>query len=185
MVVHIRVNAGYQPKDHWVHAEGGRIVGELCHFVDWARSVVARSIRSVSAVGLPDGVRYSRDNVAVTLSFDDGSMANILYLANGDTQVPKEYFEVFCAGSVARLDDFRTVSLTRNGSTRVLNTHKDKGHKRELELTLEAMRTGQSPPIPFEELAEITAVTFAVSDCVTQGRTVSLGQLVSLAHAAP
>ncbi len=42
MVAHIRVNAGYIPRDHWVQktGEGGRIVGELCHFVDWARCVV-------------------------------------------------------------------------------------------------------------------------------------------------
>jgi predicted dehydrogenase/threonine dehydrogenase-like Zn-dependent dehydrogenase len=186
MVVHIRVNAGYQPKDHWVHADGGRIIGELCHFVDWARSVIASPIHSVSAFGLPDGARYCRDNVAVTLSFHDGSIANLLYLANGDTAVPKEYFEVFCAGSVARLDDFRTVSLTRNRKTRVLHTHKDKGHGRELELTIEAMRTGQPSPIAFEELVEITKVTHTVHDLLMQNRAVSLpAQGARVAHAAP
>ena len=186
MVVHIRVNAGYQPKDHWVHGDGGRIIGELCHFVDWARFVIASPVQSVSAFGLPDGARYFRDNVAVTLSFEDGSIANLLYLANGDTAVPKEYFEVFCAGSVARLDDFRTVSLTRNHKTRVLHTHKDKGHGRELELTIEAMRTGQPSPIAFEQLVEITEVTHTVHDLLTQGRAVSLpAQQARVADAAP
>jgi predicted dehydrogenase len=186
MVVHIRVNAGYQPKDHWVHADGGRIIGELCHFIDWARFIIASPIQSVSAIGLPDGARYSRDNVAVTLSFDDGSIANLLYLANGDTAVPKEYFEVFCGASVARLDDFRTVSLTRNRKTRVLHTHKDKGHGRELELTIEAMRTGQPSPIAFEQLIEITEVTQSVQDLLKQGRAVSLPTpRKRVAHAAP
>lgn len=186
MVVHIRVNAGYQPKDHWVHADGGRIIGELCHFVDWARFIIGSPIQSVSAVGLPDGARYSRDNVAVTLSFDDGSIANLLYLANGDTAVPKEYFEVFCEGSVARLDDFRSISLTRNHKTRVVQPRKDKGHARELELTIEAMRTGQPSPIAFEQLVEITEVTHTVQDLLTQGRAVSLpAQRALVAHAAP
>jgi len=186
MVVHIRVNAGYQPKDHWVHADGGRIIGELCHFVDWARFIIDNPIQSVSAVGLPDGARYSRDNVVVTLSFADGSIANLLYLANGDSAVPKEYFEVFCEGSVARLDDFRSVSLTRNHKTRVLKTRKDKGHGRELELTSEAMRTGQPSPIAFEQLVEITGATQRVQDLLTQGRTVSLpAERARVAHSAP
>jgi predicted dehydrogenase/threonine dehydrogenase-like Zn-dependent dehydrogenase len=178
MLVHIRVNAGYQPKDHWVHADGGRIVGEVCHFADWARSIIARPIRSVSAFDLPDGARYSRDNVAVTLSFEDGSIASLLYLANGDTAVPKEYFELFCAGSVARLDDFRTLSLTRNRKTRVIRTHQDKGHKRELALTIEAMRSGGPSPIPFEELMEVTEATLAVceSACSCQPIAVPLNR---------
>jgi len=186
MVVHIRVNAGYQPKDHWVHADGGRIIGELCHFVDWARFVIGSPIQSVSVVGFPDGARYSRDNLAVTLSFADGSIANLLYLANGDTAVPKEHFEVFCEGSVARLDDFRSVSLTRDHKTRVLQTRKDKGHARELVLTIEAMRTGKPSPIAFEQLVEITEATQRVQDLVMQGRTVSLpAERARIAHSAP
>lgn len=175
MLVHIRVNAGYQAKNHWVHADGGRIVGELCHFVDWARSVIAKPIRAVSAFGLPNGARYCRDNVALTLSFGDGSIANLLYLANGDADVPKEYFEIFCEGGVARLDDFRTLSLTRGGKTQVIRCHQDKGHQRELELTIEAMRTGGSCPIPFEELVEVTEATFAVHESIAEGRTIPLG----------
>ncbi len=103
MVAHIRVNAGYIPRDHWVQksGEGGRIVGELCHFVDWARCVVGSPIVSVSANALPDGTRYNRDNVIATLAFQDGSIANLSYLANGDRSVPKEEFEVFCEGKVA------------------------------------------------------------------------------------
>jgi predicted dehydrogenase len=185
MVVHIRVNAGYQPKDHWVHANGGRIIGELCHFVDWARFIIGSAIQSVSAVGLPDGARYSRDNVAVTLSFADGSIANLLYLANGDTSVPKENFEVFCEGSVARLDDFRSVSLTRDHKTRVLQTRKDKGHGRELELIIEAMRTGQPSPIAFEQLVEITEATQRVQDLLMHGRAVSPpAERARVAHSA-
>jgi hypothetical protein len=87
---------------------------------------------------------------------------------------------------VARLDDFRSVSLTRNHKTRVLQTRKDKGHGRELELTIEAMRTGQPSPIAFEQLIEITEVTQSVQDLLTQGRAVSLPTpRKRVAHAAP
>ncbi len=117
MLVHIRCNAGFIPRDNWVQSpeNGGRIIGELCHFVDWARAVVGCSMRTVTAAALPDAERYNRDNVTVTISFEDGSVANLLYLANGDRAVGKEYFEVFCAGGIARLDDFKTLSLSRNG----------------------------------------------------------------------
>ena len=93
---------------------------------------------------------------------------------------------MFCEGSVARLDDFRSVSLTRDHKTRVLQTRKDKGHARELVLTIEAMRTGKPSPIAFEQLVEITEATQRVQDLVMQGRTVSLpAERARIAHSAP
>ncbi len=123
-----------------------RIVGELCHFVDWARAVVGCPMQTVTAAALPDAGRYHRDNVTVTIRFEDGSLANLLYVANGDRAVAKEYFEVFCGGSIARMDDFKTLSLSRNGKTETLKSGRDKGHRREMELTIEAMRAGQRGP---------------------------------------
>jgi len=110
MVVNIRVNAGYIPREHWVQRDlrgGGRIVGELCHFVDWARFVVGASIMSVTGHAIPGGARYNRDNVVSAMAFQDGSIANVLNLANGDRSVSKEMYEVFCEGKVERIDDFR------------------------------------------------------------------------------
>jgi predicted dehydrogenase/threonine dehydrogenase-like Zn-dependent dehydrogenase len=175
MLVLARVNAGYQPADHWVHAHGGRIVGELCHFVDWARAVVASPIAEVSAYALPNGARYHRDNVGVTLRFADGSLANLLYLANGDPGVPKEYFEVFCEGGVARLEDFRSLALTRSGRTRTERTRQDKGHRHEIKRTVNAMRNAAPAPIPFDELREVTQATFAVQESLAAGRPFHLG----------
>ena len=162
MVANVRVNAGYIPHDHWVQQNssgGGRIVGELCHFVDWARCVVGCGIVSVAANALPDGARYNRDNVVATLTFRDGSIANISYLANGDRSVPKEQFEVFCEGKVGRITDFCTLELARSGKSRRTRARQDKGHDREIELTLEAMRRGGCSPIPFEELVEVSEAT--------------------------
>ena len=79
----------------------------------WCASVV-----SVRTNVLPDGVRYNRDNVVATLAFRDGSIANVLYLADGDRSVPKEQFEVFCAGRVGRIDDFCTLDLAHEGKPR-------------------------------------------------------------------
>jgi predicted dehydrogenase/threonine dehydrogenase-like Zn-dependent dehydrogenase len=166
MLVHIRVNAGYLPAEHWTHENGGRIVGELCHFVDWARFLVNMPIERVQAAALPDGSRYHHDNVNATLHFSDGSLANLLYLANGDKAVAKEYFEVFCEGSVARLEDFRLLALTRCGKSEQFKSKRDKGHHRQLELTLSSIRSKGSAPIPFEDLVEVTETTFAIHEAI-------------------
>jgi predicted dehydrogenase/threonine dehydrogenase-like Zn-dependent dehydrogenase len=177
MVVQIRVNAGYIPHDHWVQQKssaGGRILGEFCHFVDWARYVVDRGMVSVTAHALPDGARYNRDNVVATLTFQDGSLASFSYLANGDRSVPKEQFEVFCEGKVGRIDDFRVLELARDGKTRRTRARRDKGHEREIALTLEAIRQGGCSPIPFQELMDVSAATLAIEEAIGAGRAVSL-----------
>lgn len=175
MVVHIRVNAGHLPREHWTQnaPNGGRIIGEACHFLDWMRYIVGKNIVSVYARAIPDGARYNRDNVAIVVSFADGSVGNLLYLANGDKSLPKEYYEVFCESAVARLDDYRSLELFR-GSKRHIKCNRDKGHNKELELTVTAMREGQPAPIPFEELVEVTAASFAVLESLNLGMPVSL-----------
>ncbi len=175
MLVHVRCNAGFLPKSSWIHdaENGGRIVGELCHFVDWARAIVGCPMRTVTAAALADSGRYCGDNVTVTIGFEDGSVANLLYLANGDRAVAKEYIEVFCGGGVARLDDFKALSLSREGKSETIRSGQDKGHRQEIALTVEAMRQGKDSPISFEELAEVTEATFAVEEAIRTQRTVS------------
>ncbi len=165
MLVHGRINAGFISSTHWTQqdSEGGRIIGEFCHFVDWARFIVGSPIRTVSTTALPDGGRYNRDNVAVTLTFADSSIANLLYLANGDPAVPKEYFEIFCEGGVARLDNFELLQLARNRETKRFRLARDKGHRREVQLTVQAMMSGMEAPIPFEEIVEVTEATFSIA----------------------
>jgi predicted dehydrogenase len=177
MLVHIRCNAGFIPRSSWVQdpENGGRIIGELCHFVDWVRSVVGSPMQTVTAAALPDAGRYSRDNVAIIIGFKDGSVANLLYAANGDRAVGKEYFEVFCGSSIARIDDFKSLYLSRNGKTETSKGGQDKGHRRELELTVEAMKRSKDAPIPFEQLIEVTEATLAVEEAIRTQRTVLLG----------
>ena len=176
MLVHIRCNAGFIPRDSWIQdaENGGRIIGELCHFVDWARAVVGCSMQTVTAAALPDAGRYSRDNLTVSIGFEDGSLANLLYLANGDRAVGKEYFEVFCAGGIAHIDDFKTLSFSRNGKKETVKAARDKGHRREMELTIAAMKQGNDAPIPFDELVEVTEATFAIEEAIRTQKTVSL-----------
>lgn len=173
----VRVNAGYVPLDHWAKAkaDGGRVIGEFwefCHFVDWVRAVVNKPIQTMTANALPDGRRYNRDNVAATLSFLDGSIANLIYAANGDKSVPKEHFEVFCG--VGIIDHFCTLELSRDGKTARTKDRRDKGHNREIELAIEAMRNGGPSPIPFEQLIEVTTACFMVHQAICSGQPMRL-----------
>jgi len=166
MMVTIRVNAGYLPREHWTqHAdEGGRIIGEVCHFVDWVRFVVGHPISSVFAASLPDCDRYCSDNLTASLSFADGSVATLTYVANGDRALHKEYYEVFCQGMVARLDDFRVLELFNNHKSQRIKLPQDKGHGREMECVSATLKSRRDCPIPFREIVEVTWATLRIGE---------------------
>lgn len=178
LVIHYRVNAGFLPKDHWYQGpeQGGRIVGEGCHFVDCLQFLTGSRVVRVYAecVGGDDARYVNRDNVAITLRFADGSVGVIEYLGNGDRALPKERCEVFGGGMVAVMDDFRRLTLAKDGKMKRLRFNGDKGHAAEVRLTLEAMRNGSPMPIPFESLLETTRVTFAVHDSIERGQPIEL-----------
>ena len=165
LVAHYRVNAGYLPLTHWLHdpaVGGGRIIGEGCHFVDFLSFLIGTPPSAVTAQALPDGGRYRQDNVLLTLTYPDGSLGTVAYLANGDKRVPKERVEVFCGGTVAVLDDFSRLEVTRDGrkSARSLAMGQDKGHQAAWSNFLACVRKGGQPPIPYEHLAGVTRATF-------------------------
>jgi predicted dehydrogenase/threonine dehydrogenase-like Zn-dependent dehydrogenase len=183
ILVHVRCNGGFVPQTSWIQSpgNGGRIIGELCHFIDWARAVVRCPMRTITAAALPDAGRYNQDNVTITISFEDGSLANLLYLANGDRAVAKEYFEVFGEGGIARIDDFESLFLCRNGKSETHTGGQDKGHRREMELTIEAMKEGRDAPIPFAELVEVTEASFAIEKAIRTQSTVLLDERAAFA----
>jgi predicted dehydrogenase len=106
------VNVGAIPITHWTQdaaVGGGRLIGEACHFIDLMRFLSASPIVSVQARRMGDapGVDVVDDKASITLGFEDGSFGTIMYLANGSASFPKERVEVFSAGRVLQLDNFR------------------------------------------------------------------------------
>jgi predicted dehydrogenase len=169
-----RVNAGYIPLNHWTHDPqqgGGRIVGEGCHFIDFLTYLVGAPPLSVRAQGLPDAGRYQEDNVQLTFSFPDGSLGTLVYLANGDKSVSKERVEVFCAGRVAVLDDFRSLELVQDGRRQVYNSRlrQDKGHLGEWQAFTRALRAGGPPPIPYDQIYGVTRAAIAAVQSLRSG----------------
>jgi predicted dehydrogenase len=179
LVAHYRVNAGYIPLNHWVHDPvqgGGRIIGEGCHFIDFLTFLVGAPPVSVSAQALPDGGRYREDNAILAFTFPDGSLGSLTYLANGDKAFPKERVEVFCAGRVAVLDDFRTLTLVKNGHRQVLHSRlrQDKGHQAEWIAFTEAVLSGGPPPIPYAHLLGVTHATLSAVEALRSQALVAL-----------
>lgn len=159
----IMVNAGKIPADHWTQDRqigGGRIIGEGCHFIDLARHLVASPIVDVSTRYL--GGTVKADTATVSLGFEDGSTAEIQYLANGSSRYPKERVEVFCQGRILVNENFRTLRACGWPRTRTLRLRKqDKGHTAAVAAFLAAARSGGPSPIPIDELVEVSRATIA------------------------
>jgi predicted dehydrogenase/threonine dehydrogenase-like Zn-dependent dehydrogenase len=181
------VNAGGIPHDHWVHdpvAGGGRVIGEGCHFIDLLRFLCGSPIVAVQAAmfGPGSAVEIRSDKLSITLSFADGSFGTVHYLANGHRSISKERLEVFCAGRVIQLDNFRRMSAVGWKNFRRMNLwQQDKGHVAEVQTFLNAVKTGGPLPISMDEIAEVTQVSF---DAVKAAETQQLVRFASTADPA-
>lgn len=157
----ITVNAGHIDRDHWTQDPklgGGRIVGEACHFIDLARFFAGAPIKSVSVQAAHVGRGRPLDDVShITLAFADGSSAAVHYLANGSPRFPKERVEAFFDGKTAAIDNWRRLRSWGAGRrNRLFGRRIDKGHVAELEAFAAALRDGGPPPIPPDEIFEVS-----------------------------
>jgi predicted dehydrogenase/threonine dehydrogenase-like Zn-dependent dehydrogenase len=174
-----RINAGFLPPDHWVNDReigGGRILGEVCHFVDLLMFLASSPITEVEGRTLNASERYSGDNVMVSLRFANGSAGTISYLANGDRAFSKERIEVFGGGSTAVLEDFRRLELVRNGHKQKTTSRwrQDKGHQSEWAVFADAVVHAGNVPIPFEEIVCSTLATMRVNESIAIGKPISV-----------
>ena len=175
---HYRINAGYIPLNHWTqdaNLGGGRIIGEGCHFIDLITFLVGAAPISVTAHALPDNGKYRMDNVSMTFTFPDGSIGVVDYLASGDKSFQKERVEVFCAGQIAVLDDYRSLTIVKDGKRSVEKlSAQDKGWRNEMQAFARAIREGGAPPIPYDQLIGVTQSTFAAVESIQNKKTVDI-----------
>ncbi|HKP83151.1 MAG TPA: bi-domain-containing oxidoreductase [Pyrinomonadaceae bacterium] len=171
-----RVNAGRIAKDHWTqNAEegGGRIVGEVCHFVDLMQFLIEAPPVSVfaEAISAKSSKIVDDDSVFITLRFADGSNGSIAYLSEGDKALAKERVEIFGAGRVFVLDDFRRATLYKDGrEEQVTLKAQDKGQQAQVREVCASVLGGGPAPIGVDELAATTRATFRVLDSLRERR---------------
>ena len=166
----ITVNAGSIQSDHWTQDQeigGGRIIGEVCHFIDLMRFIIGHSIISHHSVmiGKTPGVEVTNDKVSISLVFKDGSIGTIHYFANGGQVYPKERIEVFCGDAVLQLNNYRELKGFGWPGFRIMKALKqDKGQKNCIKAFINSMKDGKESPIPYEELIEVSRVSINVSE---------------------
>jgi predicted dehydrogenase len=179
LALHYRVNAGYISPDHWVNDPeqgGGRILGEVCHFVDLLSFLADAPPVEVQARSVTSLEQYSDDNIVISLRFANGSQGTISYLANGDRSYSKERVEVFGGGAVAMLEDFRRLELVRHGRKQTFRSrfHQDKGHRTELSAFAAAVCGGGELPIPFDQIVSTTLATCRAVESRSSGQPVEV-----------
>jgi len=161
-----RINAGRLPEGHWVEdpEQGhGRVIGEVCHFVDLFAFLSNALPIEVEAWAM--GASNNESNVHVQVSLADGSKGEILYLACGDESVPKERLEVLGRGRTAICEDFRRSWFHQSNRCNARTLfQQDKGHAEEMHCFIDAIAGKGPSPIPFESLWTTTLATFRIRE---------------------
>ena len=166
---------------------GGRILGEVCHFVDFLTFLAGALPIEVQARSVNGLETYSDDNVVISLRFANGSQGTISYLANGDRSYSKERVEVFGGGAVAVLEDFRRLELVRHGRKQTFRSRfrQDKGHRAELEAFAAAVCGQGEPPIPFDEIVSTTLATLRALESRSSGQPIEVDAAAFISSHSP
>jgi len=145
LTVLYRVNAGRQDSGHWYNdrRQGGRLLGEVCHFVDTCAAIVGQNAVKVQVSAYGRGETLLRENVVATLQYPDGSLASIAYLADGHPSTAKERIEILGRGHSVTIEDF--TSWTLDGTETRLSAQ-DKGHRAEVAAFGAALGGGSELP---------------------------------------
>jgi len=187
LMLFIRINAGYTPLDSWIFDPiqgGGRIIGELCHFIDLALYLSDSIPMLVYAKNTENDKKYHfTDNVAVIMKHKDGSISNIFYSSKGIRKYSRERIEMYCQESVVIIDNFRNLEIIgkeRKSSIKLMNS--DRGHKNELKLLIESIKRDQSLPIDINDYIYTTITTFAIHDSLKCGQEKVLQEYIKKYH---
>lgn len=177
LVLTYRVSTGPLPEGHWYHdrRQGGRILGEVCHFIDTAAALVPAAVRRVSAVGTgsSDTEALLATELVVVLEYDDGSLCTITVGSGGPPSTAKERIEVIGRGRSAVIEDFGAVVL--DGRRHRLGKADRKGHAAQLSAFRASLAAGT--PWPEQESALVTsAITLAAAESLLSGAPVVTGR---------
>jgi len=181
--VHYSVNAGFIPPDHWYQQpeNGGRIIGEGCHFVDTLQFLTGSHPVSVyaTAVVSNDKSMPDQDNICATIQFKNGSVGTIEYISDGDKNYPKEQIMVTGGRSNIFFDNFRKIIHYRNGKTKKYAGFKgSKGHEEEMKVFIQSIISGKMP-ISWESLKLTSLATQAIIDSQRSQKLINPQNIIS------
>ncbi|MDC3175341.1 bi-domain-containing oxidoreductase [Candidatus Pelagibacter sp.] len=144
-ILNYKMNVETLENNHWLNdpSNGGRNIGEACHIYDLFIYLIGSKIKNVNATPIETGKKNVKQNFISTISFEDGSVANLIYTTIGSKNFPKETLEVFCDNEVIYLDNYKKIDFyeNRNFSTKLSN--QEKGYEKEFEMFLSSLKTGK------------------------------------------
>lgn len=167
LMIYYRMNAGYLPADHWTQTEegGGRMIGEACHIFDLFQYVVGVPVVEVNSTAITPqtGHIMAGDNITVTLRYEDGSVATLLYTALGSPDLSKEYMEIYVDNKVLTLDDYHDLRVYGAPMKGWTASSPEKGHLQELKVFAACFRERRDLPTSLVSLLETTNASLAVA----------------------
>ena len=170
MNIVVTVNAGRISDKHWLNDgdEGGRIIGEACHFIDLCAHLAGAHVHAVTSHGI------GGQDASILLQFANGTNAVINYFTNGSSAYDKERVEVYSDGRTLILENWQ--KLTGHGfkSFSQQKATQDKGHEAQFTQIIAALKSGSAPLIPFESLVNTTRASFAAVESMRQRTWITL-----------
>jgi predicted dehydrogenase/threonine dehydrogenase-like Zn-dependent dehydrogenase len=172
MMISYRMNAGFLPPEHWVHGPegGGRNIGEACHIYDLFNFLTGSEPVDVQAVAIHHAVGGTRrnENFSATVSFADGSVANLMYTSFGAKEHPKESMDVFFDGKVIVLDDYRKVLVSGSRASGWAAAASQKGQYEQLVALAQSLKGGKPWPVDLASQLATMRVAFRVESLLAE-----------------
>jgi len=168
------------PKDAYLidPEEGGGIVrGDWGLLIDLAQFLAGSRPVKVHAQVLPTSGIYSlNENLAVDLTFEDGSLASLMWLANGGTAFVSEKVELLGGGVECTIDNFRSlvVKKRKGKNSKTWKLNRDMGHANEFAAFFSSIQKGEPSPVGLDECIYTTLATFAIEESLAKGAPVEI-----------
>lgn len=180
LIADYRMNAGFLPKEHWVHGPegGGRNLGEACHIYDVFAALTGGSREeAVTAYSVkPRSAQWARnDNFVAAIKYESGSVCSLTYTAQGSKEYPKERMEIFADGKVIVMDDYKSVEVYGSKQKGWSSRSVQKGQLEELRALADTLRRGKPWPISLQEQLSVSRISFDVESRIAAGLPTRVG----------
>ena len=165
--INYNINSGYIDNNSWIQDQnigGGRIIGEICHFIDLIKFLTSSKIISYDFKYILENKKVS-DNIIIQFKLSNNSIANINYFSNGNNSYPKEVIEIYCGGTIMHLNNFKKLKIYGKTKFKGKNLFiQNKGNKECVNDFLFRVKKNKDAPITFEDLYDTSKITLDITD---------------------
>lgn len=147
------------------------------HFIDLMYWLLESEPLTVSAYSLPTGKQdpIGENNLAASLRFADGSIANLTYCTVGSQTSGGERVEVFGSGFGAMTEDFKKLAIHAGASRKKSRMFADKGYEEQMKSFIGAIMNGTPEPVTVRDGVRATLGCLAMLESARQRQPVEIG----------